>query len=404
MTPDVQPNPALSLALALMRRWRTIIITAGTAMLVAVPIVLLQPKWYVTRTVLVPVTDQDNNRAQLLSQLPSGLASMVGTSGNGANMRLVSDIMKSASIRRAVRSRVLHQESGNERAIDQALRKGVSFEKSTDGTAVTVVVKARAGQTAADIANAYPPAINEIVNRLGEEAGSRRREYLATQVESARSALSAAEERLLAFQRQHNAPDMAHQAERTIDAAAQLQQQIAAQEIKVAQMRRTMTAENPELRTEVADLNAQREQLRRLTSGRGGSAEMFLSLRESPELKVEATRLMRDYTRNEQIYVGLSAALAEADLNATNDLPVLSVLDDAVVPTAPVSRSASIVMLAAILGIVAGILAALAGEYAERARAAGSNRDFFDAWDGFATRVNGRLRPRWGSKRATARV
>ena len=363
----------------LVRRWKTVALLTAAAVAVSIPVALAQPRLYLARVVAVPVADAGGSRSALIGQLPGSMAALLGGSGQPTNQRLVTDVLKSRTLAEHIAERLEPESEEGRAEVLQAISRGLRVDRSMDGTSIGIDVRSDDPERSAAIANQVPASVNEVVSRLSADAAQRRREFLMTSIETARENLIRSEQRMLEFQQRHSLPEVATQAERTMDAATQIQQVVLQQELVVAQLRRTSTPENPQLRAAIAELNARRQQLRQLTSGaREGS--LFVSLAESPELKVEATRLHRDYTRDEQVYVSLAAGLAEADIGVKNDMPVITILDPARVPGAPISRTRTFVMVAGVLGLVLGLAVAFGSEYASnRRRRPATPLD--DAWD-----------------------
>jgi uncharacterized protein involved in exopolysaccharide biosynthesis len=104
---------------------------------------------------------------------------------------------------------------------------------------------------------------------------------------------------------------------------------------------------------------------------------------QSSDLKVAATRVMRDYARDEQIYKSLTAALTQARMDASDNLPIVGVLDAAAVPTAPASKHRGVVLMAAALGgLLLGLLLALGAEFLRRMRSDPASAELFTALHG----------------------
>jgi uncharacterized protein involved in exopolysaccharide biosynthesis len=102
-------------------------------------------------------------------------------------------------------------------------------------------------------------------------------------------------------------------------------------------------------------------------------------------------RLTRDFTKNEQIYLSLTAELASAQMDASEDLAVVSVLDSPQPPETPSGpRRKLLVMLGAMLGLVLGLLIAYVIDYFSSARAAAPDEPFFVEWDRLRGTRNGR--------------
>jgi capsule polysaccharide export protein KpsE/RkpR len=189
---------------------------------------------------------------------------------------------------------------------------------------------------------------------------------------------------------------MQEQARQTVQALSELQQAVLGQELRVSQLRRTLTADHPQLRAAVAELEAQRAQLRRMTRGGQGSG-VLIPLGASAELKLGAARVTREYARNEQIYMGLMAALAEAQMEG-GDLPTVGVLDAPKRPVEPTRGPVAVIVIAAgVAGLLLGLLLALAREYGSRIGRDPEHGALAAAWEGFRGDLGalvGRRRPR----------
>jgi uncharacterized protein involved in exopolysaccharide biosynthesis len=95
-----------------------------------------------------------------------------------------------------------------------------------------------------------------------------------------------------------------------------------------------------------------------------------------------SARLEREFAQDQQLYQSLAAALADAQLDAHNNLPVLTVLDEA----RPAGRAGSPVqagLFAALMGLALGIVLVVGAEALRRARTNPDNAGFFAAWSGF---------------------
>lgn len=401
-TPAPEGTRLLNLAGVAVRRWRTVAAVCVGALLGAVAMIALRQDTYAARTLLVPSTPRaaPTMGGQLAgAQLAFGLLG-----GSTSGQELIGVVARSRRLSDAMVERVTppgEDAPEVEREIRKALDK-VDLKMNPDGS-ILIEVTTRDRRLPARIANEYPGLINGIMAAMAAQSARRRQEFLETQLVSARARLERSEQALVAFQRGANAPEIEDPARRTLDAAAVQQTAIAEQELRVAQLRRTATPDNPELRAAVAELNARRAQLRRLTTG---GSQVFPSLRATPELKTTSARLLRDFTRNEQLYQSLTVALTDAQIEADRALPVVSVLDSAVEPRTPVARSlVPVVGIALIFGIVLGLIVVYVSEYAKSARRDPANEPFFSAVDQFRRDVGrvvpGRRRPGNGTLRET---
>jgi uncharacterized protein involved in exopolysaccharide biosynthesis len=380
----------LDLATIVLRRWRLLAATTLVAVLLTGGFLLLQPARYKARTILVPAMEKGGGRSQILAQLPGGLSAMAGGAGD-PRQNLIEAILGSRSLADAVVTR-LTEEPGARRASEIEVRtilaQHTQVRSSLGDGSITVEVVARDPELSARIANAFPPIINDIATELGTQLAVQKERFLQAQLTTAGERLALAEQELLNFQQANGAPEVLEQARRTLDAAADAQQRVLQKEVEISQLRRTLTPDHPTLQAATAELNVMRAQAQRLMSG-GAGGQIFIPLQESPELKVQTTRLLRDFTRNEQIYASLTAALADAQVEANNNLPVVGVLDEALVPTERTLSHAPILLaVAALLGLLLGLLLAFVSERLRGLRGEPENARFFEAWDQFKRDVS----------------
>ncbi|HEX8692069.1 MAG TPA: Wzz/FepE/Etk N-terminal domain-containing protein [Longimicrobium sp.] len=373
----------LDLAAVVLRRWRVVALVALVATLAGAAAALLLPKYFVSATRLVPFAAAQSRTQQFPVGLPGGMASLFG-GFTAASDRLVAVVLDSRTLSDSVRARVAGGDAARAAEVARVLDEGVRVARNPDGS-VLIQVRAKDPRLAAAVANAYPPLLNALLARLNAEGATRKGSFLEAQVATARERLLRSEERLMSFQRDRGAPDVEEQASQTLGTAAVLQRAIYEQELEVARLRRSSTPDNPRLRQALDVLAARREQLRRLTAG-GGAASVFVPVGEGVELKLASARLLRDLARDEQVYQSLTAALAEAQIDANNNLPVLSVLDPAL-PGGPVRSLKKTLALAAALGLLLGLVAAFAVEGVARLRENPANAEFLAAWERFRSEL-----------------
>ena len=389
----------LDLSAVVLRSWKLIAAFALLAGAAAVALALLTPRSWTSSVVVVPASNQSDSRAQLLAaQLR--IPSLGGLSGSSSNQALVEAIVRSNALKDSVVGRVAPRAGRAERRrLRKLLSRSAAIRSNPTDRSVTVSVTAPDPRLAARLAGQYPDVINEIATRLSVQTAVRKRDALERQLADARSRLARSEEALRGYERSTGTPAVEEQARRSVEAAAELQRGIIMQELVVAELRRSATPDNPRLRAAEAQLASQREQLRRLTAG-GGGQSVFLGTRELPDLKLGYTRLYREYTKDEQIYVALTASLASAQVDTDDDVAVVSVLDAAEVPEIPSGPRRKLMLIVGVLfGTLAGTGVAFAREFVRRARGQPGSEPFFDAWNGFTGDLR-RVMP--GGRRARA--
>lgn len=355
------------LAAAVLRRWKMILALTAGAVVVAFGLSFLRRDVYTATTVLLMQQETDVRLEGLVARLPAGLGAAAGGTAGGSNARLVNAILGSRTLGDTL-----------ERRIGRVRKREVQGDLER-GQSLMVLVSDPDPERAARVANAYPEVVNELVGHITGESTRRKQELLSAAVAEARRRLEETEARTVAFERQ-GAPEIREQMRASLEAAVELQRQINIKEIQLSQLRRTATPENPELRRLTAEVGALRDQLRRMTAGTG-DASVLPALGASPELRATAVGLLREYTEAEAVYTSLAASLAQTQIAANNRLPVLTVLDPALVPTRPAGRgSVFLAVIAGVLGLTVGVVAVMVSEYLRAARRNARNGPLFSAW------------------------
>jgi len=375
--PDGEPQPSLLGFAALLLRHARLI--AGTTVVVTVLAVLLAlaiPRTWTSRVVLVPSSGGGgDSRMQLLaSQL--GMAGLASRGGGGSTQSLAA-IVKSQALLDSVSQHVrgTRQVTMSKRALGKLLKRGTSVGTDPVSRAVAIEVTATDPVMAQRLASAFPSAVNTIATEIAIEAATHKRETLDRQLGLARENLRRSQQALLAFQERTGTPQIQEQARQSVAAAAELQRGVTQQEVRVAQLRRVATPDNPELRSAVAQLETLRGQLRRLSSE---GSEVFLSGRALPAVQLELAQRMRDYTKDEQVYSMLTADLVDAQLDLRDNLAVVSVLDAPQVPELPSGPHRKLIaVLGMALGAMLGLIAAYLVDSLQNARAAHPDEPLF---------------------------
>jgi hypothetical protein len=93
----------------------------------------------------------------------------------------------------------------------------------------------------------------------------------------------------------------------------------------------------------------------------------------SVELSMERDRLQRELAFRQQVMISLTQALEEARIREVRDTPVITVFEAPSVPILPEPRGrVTLLLLGAVLGGLAAVLAVFAGEAVNRRRAGGT--------------------------------
>jgi capsule polysaccharide export protein KpsE/RkpR len=371
----------LDLLAVLLLGWKTIVLCVVGAILLAIGMIAVRPESYSSSTVLLPATSEGDAASVLIAaQLPAGLPGLAGL-GN-SSQKMIGAILASRSLADSMVARIVPAGAPKEQEalVRHILNKRTDMTTEPDGSIIIEVV-APDPDLAVGVAAEFPHVVNAIVSHINAQTAGHKKDFLEGQLAQAREELIQAEEALVNFQVTREVPTMGEQAARAVEAAALLQQEIIQRELQVIGLRRTATEENPQLQAAIADLEARKAQLRRMTGvgSDAGSAAPFLG---SPELQTSAGRLLREFRSKEQIHDVLAAGLADASIDAENSLPVVSVLDSAQRPDEPRGVNMPLILgLVAVAGFLFAVLLVLMREYARHARVDPRHRALLVAWE-----------------------
>jgi uncharacterized protein involved in exopolysaccharide biosynthesis len=367
--------------------WRFIIGFTLACVVLVLLISVFQDKKYTASTIILP-SNQGMGESERLARFAAALPVDLAALGAVTEIQTIEAVLRSRSIKDSIVHRERLLQKWEMESMDRArkrLENVTNFEEN-DGS-IEIRVRNSDPELAAAIANAYPEVLNRITAEMSAQFAQEKVDFLRNQLQETRRELESVEDRLAEFQRMHGAPQVEEQARQTVEAASQLQLLIIEKEIALAQERRFSTEQNPRIRQLASELTALRGELRDLTTGRPGTTsqgEVFVPLREAPDLGLGYLRLYREFQEQEQVYGAMMAALAESRIAASQELPVVSVVDTAVVPTLPSEpRIPRRVVGAIVMGLFLSLLLAFGMEWMRSMRMESDSRRFFDAWARF---------------------
>jgi len=208
---------------------------------------------------------------------------------------------------------------------------------------------------AAQLANGYVDALQQITQVFAVTEASQRRLFFEKQLMQAKQNLSDAEINLKQLQEKTGIIQLDVQAQQIIGTAAGLKAQIAMKEVELGGMRTFATGNNPDYIRMQQTLAGLRAQLSKIETGATTSGNV-------PEAGLEYMRKVRDLKYAETIYDALIKQFEMAKIDEAKESSVIQVLDIAVVPenrTKP-KRSITVLFSAAATGILAILWAFIA--------------------------------------------
>lgn len=229
--------------------------------LLALGISFLIPPTFTAKTEFLPPQQQQSGAAAMLQSL----GALGGLAGAATGLKNPNDqfvaFLESTTVQDALIARFKLVEYFKAEFKTDARRSlaGISTITSGKDGLIAVEVSDKDPVFAAKLANGYVEELSRLLDRLAVTEAQQRRVFFEAQLQKAKEALVKAEQALGASG--VNAATLKSRPEVAVAAVAQLQAQIAAQEIKLASMRGYLADSAPDFRQAQTELAALRNQL-----------------------------------------------------------------------------------------------------------------------------------------------
>jgi len=364
------------------RRWLIGGLCAA-AVLTAMVVSLQMPKIYESTATLLP---------QLGSKEGGGLSALLAATGAGGAAQSFgislpgmpatpTDIFVAMLKSRTMADKVIKQfklmelyEAKTMQDTRKALEDQTNIKVSKEKV-INITVESKDLQMAADITNFYVTNLDRLNQTLNVSKASQNRAFIEQRLDETRVKLAKAEETLKEFQVENKAVAVEAQSHAMIEAAAQVQAQISANEVELQVMRSYLSPENPELARVRSSIEGLKKQLRLLEFGKNGKGmlpgdRLHPAMITVPLLALDYGRLMRELKVQETLYGMLTSQYEQAKIAEVRDTPTVQVLDSAIPaeikskPRIPLNM-----MIAGVLALFLSIFLAFLLEYLDRIRA-----------------------------------
>ena len=239
---------------------------------------------FTAKTLLLPPQQQAGGAAVLLQNL----GALGGAAGAAAGLKNPGEqyvaFLKSVSVQDALVTRFkLKERYGAEFVVDarNRLSKNARIVSGTKDGTISVEVDDRDPTLAADIANAHVEELQKLTARLALTEAQQRRQLFEKQLDQTRGKLIKAETALKSTG--VNASALKSLPTAAVSEVAQLQAQIAAQEVKIASMRGYLSegaGDFKQAQVELAALRAQFGKLETTPAASGSSADYVARYRD----------------------------------------------------------------------------------------------------------------------------
>jgi tyrosine-protein kinase Etk/Wzc len=334
------------------RKW-LILGWAVAGLVIAIIAILCAPTLYKSQATIMP-PPQEQSSAALLSQL--GALTAFSSVGSNLGLKNPADLYVAILQTNLVADNMVdryhlmdvYQILDRDGAVGM-LRKRSKFIAGKDGL-MQIIVEDKDPKRAAVLANGYADELFQQNNRLAIGSASQRRLFFEQRLAQEKDRLADAEVALKQTQQSTGVLQLSGQAQNIIGQEANIQANITSREVQLGALLSSSTEQNPEvirLRTELAGLREQLQQLQRGTNGD------MLSQREFPAAGLEYVRKERDVQYHQTLYDLLARQLEAARIDEAKASPTVQMVDP---PQVAKVRSWPKPLVFVIVGLVVGTM------------------------------------------------
>lgn len=367
---DHQSNNIWLFLETLAKRRSLILFIVVIATIGAVVVSLLLPKWYQAKALLLPPKD---------TQISLGNMDMMAeayTIATGLNLPVMATPTD-------VYARMLKSRSVAEKIIDkyslQEYYKARSFEETYDALyefarigvtgegLLEIAVEDRDPQMAADIANEFIEALDQVNQELIKQRIEQTKSFVSERLEQVKTELDSARAEMERFQIKYKTVDFDEQTRLAIDQAVQLKIALAETDLNLRMNELNLGKDNPELQTIRKERDIIKQQIQELETENSDSSFFSLPVASIPSLKGQYEVLLSDVKVSEALYQVLLQQREQNKLREFEKLPTISVLDHAKVPEIKSKPQRSYIVLGTVLlSLIFAVLLAILIEYLTR--------------------------------------
>jgi uncharacterized protein involved in exopolysaccharide biosynthesis len=376
--------------------WNTLVLT-----LLAVAVSFMLPSRYTATAQLLPPSD-DGDVFGITSLLGGGASSSLsklkaGLSGSTTSSDLMMGILSSRSVMQHVAERcsiATYYKIRNatpENSVRQ-LKDMSKFAASDEGI-VKIAVEAKTRWLAAQVANAYVAELDSFLRHSNISRGRNMRVFVEKRLGQLDTSLAVARESLRAFQEVNKVASVDDETKAAIDAYARMKSELSVKEAEYEAARSAASGGNPYVDNLRREINASRDELRKLEQGGGSSGYGVgygVSFERLPGVAAQFARRYQDFKIQEEAYATLYQQYEYASILEARDAPALTVLDYAAPPERrSFPRRTVIVGAVFVFSLLAGLCFAFVAEYFDFVRVA--RPEEYGGWRNLGIEMRGSL-------------
>ncbi len=319
---------------AIAKHKRMIIRTALVVFFLSIIYSLLLPNIYSSTAKIIPPQRDQGLMSMMMGPIGGSMSSLAGDLlGKGSPADMYVSILGSDVVSDAIIDRFkLIEAYGKKYRIDtyKELDKKVDITAGKKDGIISITVEDKDPKQAADIANAYIEELTKLTVDLNISGASQNKAYLEERLIKAKVDLRNAEDSLKFFQSKNKAVDITEQAKGTIKGVADLEGQLAIEEVKLSSFKRIFTDASQEVKNQQAVVANLKGQISKFEGMRSGDS--IPGVGSVPELEQQYLRLMREFKIQETLVESLTKQYEIAKLSEAKDISSIEVLQKARVP------------------------------------------------------------------------
>lgn len=352
----------------ILKRKKLIIRSTTVVFLVSIVISLSLPKIYVSKAMILPPSQDQGLLGAMMGQMGGVAALAGGLLGASSSADMYASVLKSDAVKDSIieRFKLMDVYKAKYRFDTyKIIDKRVDITAGKKDGIISIAVEDKDPKRAADMANAYVEELGKLTVRLNVTDAGHNRTFLEDRLSKAKVDLAKAEENIKNFQMKNKALDITEQAKGTIRGIADMTAQLAAEEVKLAALRHSLTDSNAEVKNQKAVIASLKGQIAKFEgNGAGGSIPTVGSV---PPIGQEYMRLMREFKIQETLVELLTKQYEIAKLTEAKDVSSIQVLQKANIPDRKIKpRRSLIVLMTTSFAFACSILLSFILEYSEK--------------------------------------
>lgn len=370
--------------LIVLAKWKKLIlgITLSVAVLTAVPTLFVKNTYWGRTTILMPQQASAPMWLRILNDF-SGGGSVSSSEVNDPQLfiqllytgpvldKIIDKFGLAKKYKDAETTKEIRETLSSSVAVEYVLPEGSGKSMGIQTSRLLMIsVKDKDQAKAADMANAFVEALQDVINEIAITGASQKRLFFEKQLKQTREDLIQSEEAMKEFQEKTGVFKVEQQVSAVIEGIARMRAEIAAKEVELSVMKSYSTPNNPDLMRVAETIKGLKAELSKLEQKGGSTPDPIITTGRMASVGTDYIRKMRDLKFNETLYELMMKQYEMARLEEAGNPTLIQVIEKAYPSEerAGPQRKKKILTSTAI-GLFFSILLAFILEFIERQKA-----------------------------------